>query len=167
MKYILSLLTIWFLLITSVSSSQEWHQVYFPTKSSFVNAVYESYDQGYVLGGNFQPNGIPTRGLIIKTDINGEMLWHKVISENNEYTRVMDVNQTMDGGMILTGYTGEQTEYWNPFVMKLNTCGDLEWCTIYNEPNPNPEWGQSVIQIPGGYISLIFRYGEDPQNQRI
>jgi len=167
MKYYKGIISIWFAILSFFSNSQEWHQVYFPSKPSYVNAVYESYDNGYVLGGNFQPNSIPTRGLIIKTDINGEMLWHKVISEHNSYTRVMDINQTSDGGMILTGYTGEQTEYSNPFIMKVNPCGESEWCTIYNTPNPDPEWGESILQIPGGYIAYFHRYGEDPQNQRI
>jgi hypothetical protein len=34
-------------------------------------------------------------------------------------------------------------------------------------PNPNDEWGQSIWQIPGGFISLLFAYGEDAANEHI
>lgn len=161
------MLVAWTLLIITDLSAQQWNKIYFPNKSTVTMTVFEPYDKGYILGGNYQPGGVPTKGLIIKTDINGEMLWNKTVSSVNDFTRVIDINPTSDHGFILTGITGEQTNDLNPFIMKLNVCAEPEWCRIYNTPNVNDEWGQSIWQIPGGYIALFLAYGEDPANERI
>ena len=109
----------------------------------------------------------PMKGFIIKTTINGEMLWYKTVSEINDATDIRDINQSYDSGFILTGTTGEQTNQHNPFIMKLNKCAEPEWCRIYNTPNPNDESGQAIWPIPGGYIALFHAYGEDPLHQRV
>jgi len=155
------------LVILNELNAQEWHWIYFPNRSNGFGGVYESYDKGYVLGGEFLSAGVPTQGMIIKTDINGEMLWYKTVSFLNDATFLRDINQTYDGGIILTGATGEQTNQHNPFIMKLNNCAEFEWCRIYNTPNPNDESGKSIWPIPGGYIALIQAYGDDPIHERI
>lgn len=147
--------------------AQEWHRIYFPNRSNGVGGTYESYDKGYILGGEFLSGGAPTQGVIIKTDINGDLLWYKTVSYLSDATSVMDINQTFDGGIILTGITGEQTNQHNPFIMKLNKCAELEWCRIYNTPNPYDEWGKSIWPIPGGFIALIYAYGDDPIHERV
>ncbi|MDP1624098.1 MAG: T9SS type A sorting domain-containing protein [Bacteroidales bacterium] len=148
-------------------NAQEWPKIYFPNRSTWVRGVFESYDKGYILGGVFVTGVYPVRGMIIKTDINGVMLWYKTVSNVNDATYIFDINQTYDNGMILTGFTGEQTNQHNPFIMKLNKCSELEWCHIYNTPNPNDESGMSIWPIPGGYIALIQAYGEDPMYERM
>jgi hypothetical protein len=148
-------------------NAQQWHRIYFPNKSNGTSSVFEAYDKGYVLGGEFNPSSIPTNGLIIKTNINGEMLWSKTVSSSNDFTSIYDINPTDEQGFILTGFTGEQTDWVNPLIMKLNPCAEHQWCRIFNLPNENPEWGQSIWQIPGGYIALFLAYGEDPANERI
>ncbi|MCK9204470.1 MAG: T9SS type A sorting domain-containing protein [Bacteroidales bacterium] len=155
------------LLAFSDLHAQEWHKIYFPDIPTTTSAVFESYDKGYVLGGSFQQGDYPGNGMIIKTDINGKMLWSKTVSSSADYTSVTDINPTNDHGLILTGITGEQLMWYNPFIMKLNACAEPEWCRIYKTPNENDEWGQSIWQIPGGYIALFLVYGEDPLNERI
>lgn len=136
--------------------------------ASALFAAYESYDNGYIMAGESIYNIVfPSRGLIIKTDINGEMQWYKFVSQVNDRTGIYDINQTVDNGMILTGFTGEQTTTNNPFIMKLNPCAEPEWCRIYNLPNPNDEWGASIWPVPGGYTALFQAYGNDPNHQRV
>ncbi len=147
--------------------AQEWHKIYFLNRSNWFGGVFEGYDKGYVIGGGFVSGVIPKKGMIIKTDINGEMLWYKTVSNVNDVTDIRDINQTYDDGIILTGITGEQTNQHNPFIMKLNKCAEPEWCRIYNTPNPNDEWGQAIWPIPGGYIALIYSYGDDPIHERV
>jgi hypothetical protein len=158
-------LTLFF--VFPVLYAQQWHRIYLPNKPTATSAVFESYDKGYILGGDFRSSSIPTNGLIIKTDINGEMLWYKTVSSSNDFTRIIDINTTDQQGFIMTGVTGEQTEWLNPFIMKLDPCAEYQWCRIFNLPNENDEWGQSIWQIPGGYIALFLAYGEDPENERI
>jgi hypothetical protein len=154
-------------LVSADLNAQEWHRIYFPNKPTATGSAFESYDKGYVMAGDFESGGIPSNGLIFKTDVNGEMLWSKTVSDANDFTSIWDINPTDDHGFILTGITGEQTNFLNPFIMKLNACAELEWCRIYATPNENDEWGQSIYQVPGGYIALLFTYGEDWLNERI
>ncbi|MCK9423837.1 MAG: hypothetical protein M0Q38_14700 [Bacteroidales bacterium] len=120
-------------------TAQDWHKIYFPDRSNVTNSVFESYDRGYILGGDFEFGGVPTNGLIIKTDINGEILWNKTVSNANDFTSVYDINQTSVNGSIITGVTGEQTNFLNPFIMKLNPCAQNEWCRIFNLQSTAPE----------------------------
>jgi hypothetical protein len=44
--------------------------------------------------------------------------------------------------------------------MKLNACGEKEWCRIFTTGQNRFDFTQSIRQIPGGYISLVF-YGNE------
>jgi len=44
--------------------------------------------------------------------------------------------------------------------MKLNVCGEKEWCRIYSIVHDTGDLATSVFQIPGGYIAHIHRGGE-------
>jgi hypothetical protein len=41
----------------------------------------------------------------MKTDLNGEMLWYKTLGDYNDGTGVLDVKQTNDNGLIVSGAT--------------------------------------------------------------
>jgi len=81
MKTPLSICFLLILLTANNLNGQEWYKIYFPDKSTIMGSAYESVDHGYVLGGYNELYGSARRGLIIKTDINGNMLWNKTISE--------------------------------------------------------------------------------------
>jgi hypothetical protein len=95
-------------------------------------------------------------GLLIKTDVNGEILWRKMLGEPNDGTAVHDVNLTNDNGFIISG-SAKQTDSWgDPFVLKLNSCGEKEWCRIYNIGQDRADIAVSIHQIPKGYIVYVF-----------
>ena len=161
------LLLFLFSLILCPSNAQDWHQVYFSNRPSVANSVYETYDKGYILGGTFTVNSGPGEGMVIKTDINGELLWYKTIGLPSNGISIKDINRDYDNGYIITGGIQQPNNNYNPFIMKLNVCGEKEWCNIYYTPDLSHEWGRSIRSIPGGYIALLWVYGEDSLNQRI
>jgi len=149
--------------------SQTWEKIYFANKRSIPHSVIESYDKGYIIAGEFNKSGgLPIGGYVLKTNINGDEIWHKTIGSQIESTAVFDINKTIENCFILTGVTGKLSPYYNPFIMKLNSCGENEWCRIYSSHETEwSSWGQSVHPVPGGYIALIWGYGHDIQQDRI
>jgi hypothetical protein len=122
-------------------------------------SVIEYYDHGYLIGGRYlTSNGTPVNGLIIKTGINGEIIWYKAFGENNDGSGIFDSNNTIDGGIIVAGTTHKYDSWGDPFIMKLNSCGESEWCRIYLVGQGRFDLAKSIEQIPGGYIAYVY-YG--------
>ncbi|MCK4677805.1 MAG: hypothetical protein KAT48_06720, partial [Bacteroidales bacterium] len=134
---------------------QEWIRIYYNNISAYPFSLIESYDKGYVYSGAIYQGEIPKYGLIFKTDINGEMLWDKKFGEYGDVTGVQDIKQTIDNGYILSGSTKKLDPYYDPFIMKLNYCGEKEWCKILHLPN-NMDFGSRILQLSNGnYIALL------------
>jgi hypothetical protein len=135
--------------------SQEWIRIYGDDISAYPHAIIKTSDKGYLYGGTVVQGQIPQYGWIFKTDINGEMLWDKKFGEYGDITAVGGVQQTNDNGYILSGSTKKLDPYYDPFIMKLNACGEKEWCKILHKPN-NMDFGTRVVQLPNGnYIALL------------
>ncbi len=169
MKHIPIVSILLFILQIHIIYGQVWDKEYFINKSSIPCSVIESYDKGYIIAGGFlKSGGLPIGGYVLKTSINGDIIWYKTIGSQTESTEVFEINETFDNGLILTGVTGKLSPYYNPFIMKLNSCGENEWCRIYSSHETQwSSWGQSIRPVPGGYIALIWGYGHDIQQDRI
>jgi hypothetical protein len=150
---------------------QQWIRRYFPNRENYPHWVLESYDKGYVISGCFSQYSAPTWGLLIKTDINGYVRWFKSIGQKGDGTSISNVDRCNDGGLILGGATCQLEAWHDPLFLKLDKCGNKEWCKIYYTPVPNKVWdsySQRIYQLPdGGYISLVLGYGSDMINKRI
>lgn len=93
-------LVVIFLSISSPSKSQDWIRTF--TAGTWVDVVWviETYDKGYLILDNENPPGFLW---LIKTDINGNKIWEKRIGAGNYQIRFWNIEQTTDGGYILTG----------------------------------------------------------------
>jgi len=146
--------------------SQTWPKYYGePVRKEFSHDIEETYDKGYVIMGNYlSPNNVQKASWLIKTDINGDTLWEKVLS-NNAYNKSWALEQTMDGGLLIcgglrrAGYT-----YSEPFVVKLNACGEKEWCKIFDGAMNVFPAALDVRETPtGDVVLLVNQYGVSPQ----
>ena len=81
-----------------LGNCQNWPQIYFPNTGTFPWGVIESYDHGFVTGGMYYSSFTYHWGYVLKTDINGEILWHKKIGTYDVGTIVYDIKQTDEGG---------------------------------------------------------------------
>ncbi len=121
--------TILIILSYHILFSQQKTEAYFgiSNRSEWARNIIELYDKGYYISGGIE-GAEYNKGWNIKTDINLEMLYDKVlehdISTVAQFASVSDEN----GNIYVTGFT-TYPDQW-PFVSKLDSCGNKVWCKI-------------------------------------
>jgi len=166
-KLLLFILTIVSLL---PAQAQKWERIFTGNTMASVQDLLEYYDKGYLLAGrNVRSTGYPDYGYLIKTEINGNKLWAKHIG-NGQFDNTADgVDQAPDGGLILCGLTTQfDTGCYDtdPYILKLNACGEKEWCHVYSTPC-GMDYAQKVLTVNDGYLMLVGLFGYDHINERI
>lgn len=149
--------------------SQAWIRVFGVPDDAKVFTVTESYDHGYFIGGHYRSNNyLWYYGWLLKTDINGELLWDiKFGNEAGSYaTLIHDMELTNDGGLIMCG-SNYIFNNQDGFVMKLDACGQKEWCKIYKTWNSNDMAVRISLLSDGGFIIYYQNWGNDLANKRI
>ena len=106
-------------------------------------------------------------GFLYRTDINGNILWNKTLTQSFEATSVFDVRQTSEGGYIIGGSTDKYDSWGDPFIMKLNPCGESEWCRIYTVVQDRFDHTTAIRQVPGGYIACVILGYELTSNHKL
>jgi hypothetical protein len=152
-----------FIQISSSLFAQNWTKYYGYGQQPYAAYCIQQYDNGYILLGNINNY---TYGWIVKTDINGNELWDIKIGDGVHETIPSNIEQALDNGFILCGGTTlYSSTHFDPFIMKLNSCGDLEWCKILNYDSTS-DWGETVKPTPdGGFVMVGEFYGNDPNDR--
>ena len=113
------------------------------------NFITQTSDGGFIITGTVEENGCD-KVLLLKTDISGNLTWSKTISSSFCEDIGYFVQQTTDGGYIITGdiwLANEDTKMW---LIKTDMNGDTLWTRQFGNPYGN---GKSVRQTnDGGYI---------------
>jgi hypothetical protein len=140
-----------------VSSGQEWPKIYGGNILSNGRKVLESYDKGFYICGSTLKDGSHFKfGWLIRTDINGNQLWQKKIGQWNQENFVFDIYQTKHNELLLSGGTSKMDYMDDPLVMKLNPCGEIEWCKIFQAEDYNSARG--IVELPNGEIMALLAY---------
>ncbi len=167
-KVLITILTL-FLWFSSTAQKEDWIRFYWEYKHDLVYDLIETYDNGYILCCVVRPDNLGIKEIwtwIIKTDINGEVLWEKKIGNGVDLTGLHYIAQTPDGGYILSGATTYlDNAHGDTFFVKLNACGEKEWCRIFHLAGPTTsfDFGQTIYPLPNeeGYIALVTQWGDD------
>jgi hypothetical protein len=158
-----------FLVIATLSSytQSRWLQEYFPEFNALGKDFVESYDKGYLLTGWFGPN-YPNYTWLIKTDINGTVIWNKTFGLATTFIAFLSLDEDTTGNIFLSGGTGFYDSYSDPMVMKLNACGEKEWCLDFSTPQ-HYDYAHSIVATNDGGCAVILRYTgvSPPQTDRI
>jgi len=120
---------------------------------------HQTADGGYIITGSTRPtDDYRTDVFLLKTDSNGDTLWSK------EYGGAVDetgyaVQQTMDGGYIVTGGTSSFFSIDKVYLVKTDSNGETMWTKTYGDNYSNV--GRSVWQTDdGGYFITGTTYVE-------
>jgi hypothetical protein len=156
------LLLIYLSHFTYPSFAQDWIRYYGYGSQTYSSYCIEHYDKGYLLAGNINT---PKYGWLIKTDINGNELWNIKVGDGIHLTGIKNVENTFDNGLILSGTTTlYNSTHTDPFIIKLNSCGDIEWCKVLIYDSA----GDGAIRVKqtmdGGYVLCAILYGDIPNN---
>ncbi|MFU8844587.1 MAG: T9SS type A sorting domain-containing protein [Bacteroidales bacterium] len=165
-KYIIFALLALFFIAAGAQNDTTWPKVFWKYKITINFDLLETYDKGYIVLNTIRPDGITEIWTwLVKTDINGEVLWEKTIGNGTHTTGFHFITATDDGGCVLGGATYLLDYLADPFFMKLNACGEKEWCRIFYQAGPNTAYsgGKNIYPVPGedGYIALVSLWGKE------
>jgi hypothetical protein len=158
------------LLLTIQCKAQIWPKIFGLEQQVWTTKVFESYDKGYIVIGIVDPDQIGNEVQhvwLFKTDINGNILWSKIIYNRFYQNFSNDITQTSDGGIILIGNTA-QLDTMNTDIMflKFDACVNKEWCTLLSTPGCS-DYGIKILPTGDGYISLLSYFNEDITHKRV
>ncbi len=137
---------------TDSLGNQQWHRAFGGTGVDRTYSVQQTTDGGFILTGYTDSFGAGLYDmLLIKTDNFGNQQWIKTFGgSGRDYGNY--VQQTMDGGYIVVGYTlsfgagGDDV-----YLVKTDSSGNLQWFKTYG--GSSSDVGYSVIETPdGGYV---------------
>jgi len=149
-----------YLIRTNASGDTLWTKTYGGTLDEYGYSVRQTTDLGYIITGETSSFGSGNKDIyLIKTDANGDTLWTKTYGEFDGDDIGYSVQQTTDGGYIITG---EENSYGAPtigvFLLKVDALGNVQWTfplveiVIFGGSADN-DYGYSVQQTSdGGYV---------------
>ena len=151
------------LICAASNSAQDWVRIYGDESSAGGNYVIETYDKGYIFTG---PKNNYRYAWVVKTDINGNMLWSKRLGDYSTQTIPMCIEQTFDNGLILCGNTTIHDPWNDAFIQKLDVCAEPEWCRIFHTEGDEDDYGQRIKQLSDGSYLFLTRYlGTNPDHR--
>jgi hypothetical protein len=152
--------------LLSTFSQSRWVHTYHENVDSPVQGVIESYDKGYLLLGKFGAN-YSKYNWLIKTDINGEVLWEKTIGDGSSTITLLDINLDNDGNLYLCGGTNAYDAISDPLTIKINSCGEIEWCRDFYTQNNYDFALRLALTKDGGVATVLIYTNPVPHTDRI
>jgi hypothetical protein len=148
-----------YLIKTDSSGVPLWSRSYGGSDREWGHSVQQTTDGGYIIAGYTSSFGAGSKDVyLIKTDANGDTLWTKTYGGTNDDYGT-SVQQTTDGGYIITGYTVSygQGLIDDVYLIKTDAFGDTLWTRTYGGPSMDD--GCSVQQTSDeGYIIAGWSY---------
>ncbi len=130
-----------------------WTRTYGGAESEYAYSVEQTTDGGYIFCGKTHYYGQSDDSVyLVKTDANGDPLWTRTYG-GYWYECGNSVQQTTDGGYIITGWTLSFGPGWSDvYLVKTDASGDVLWTRAHGGEDGDEE-GWSVRQTTdGGYI---------------
>jgi len=129
-----------------------WTKTYGEDGIDIAKCIEQTSDGGYIVAGDLRSSTTVGGNFgIIKLDINGNKVWGKIYDGGDEDS-AMAIQQTSDGGYIITGPTrsfgGGDDDIW---ILKLDQSGEVSWSKIYGGNSEDTSY--AIVQTnDGGYI---------------
>jgi hypothetical protein len=143
---------------TDASGNQQWSQTYGGTGTDIGLSAQQTSDGGYIITGHSKGySEMYSDVYLVKTDASGNQQWSQTFG--GDYVDLGNsVQQTSDGGYIITGYTyySYETGSQNVYLIKTDSAGNEQWSQTFGETGWDE--GFSVQQTSdGGYIIAGFK----------
>lgn len=132
----------------------QWTQTYGGNGQDGGEAMTMTGSGDIVITGYKSPAPFGYRDVIMmKTDGQGNEIWSKLYNLNlNDYGR--SIRNTQDGGFIIAGMTEVNPQTFDPFMIKTDAAGNIQWQRQYDYGFGADDRAHSVWQTSdGGYIA--------------
>ena len=128
-----------------------WDSVFQVTSDDRLYSIQQTIDGGYITSGRLKDTLTNEWDLwYLKVDSIGSLVFDKRLSYPMNSSEGRNIEQTNDGGYIITGCNG--FNYSNVWLIKTNSLGDTLWTREFGDPL-RFNIGMSVEQTnDGGYI---------------
>jgi hypothetical protein len=140
--------------LASIASAQmSWWRTYGGTYDDWGYSVQQTADGGYIVTGQTTFFGADDVYLV-KINAQGDTLWTRTYGGIGGRDVGKSVQQTSDGGYVITGHTTSfgHTGDFDVYLIKTDSSGDTLWTRAFGEARYDDE-GNSVQQTTdGGYI---------------
>ena len=148
------------LIKTDSEGNEEWNRTFGGWCDTCGRSVQQTSDGGYIIAGWVYPYlfGIGSKDvLLIKTDSKGNEEWNRTFG-GSDHDCGYSVQQTSDGGYIITGYTNSSgAGESDVLLIKTDSHGNKEWAMTIG--GSNLDKGYSVEQTSdGGHIIVGETY---------
>ncbi len=144
-----------YLIKTSASGDTQWTRTYGGTGGDYGQSVQQTSDSGYIVAGETWSFGAGGQDVyLIKTSASGDTQWTRTYGGTGDDVG-NSVQQTLDGGYIVAGYTTGVSGCADVYLIKTNVSGDAQWTRTYG--GTGDDVGNSVQQTSDrGYIVAGF-----------
>jgi hypothetical protein len=142
----------YWLIKTDENGDSLWSKTFGGNTVDISYSVKQTFDGGYIITGYTYSYGAGRTDVwLIKTDEDGNLMWDKTFGGIN-FDRGHSVQQTLDGGYIITGTTASfGSGGYDVWVIRTDENGTETWNKTIG--GNNDEWGNSIQQtLDGGYI---------------
>jgi len=115
-----------YLIKTNNTGDETWSKTFGGIYAEKGNSIQQTGDGGFIIAGQTFSYGSGSPDVyLIKTDGMGNETWSKSLGGNN-YEKSFSVQQTKDGGYIITGLTASNgTGYGDVLLIKTDTYGNV------------------------------------------
>jgi len=150
--------------------AQKWEQtIGEPYITETSNRGIEHYDKGYILTGTITAGYDDGHGWVVKTDINGNVLWDKAFGVDPDQVILDNTQFDAQGNMYMFGTMKQDIEGDWPLLVKLNACGEKEWCKYYGftEEFKYGFFTDAMVLNNGDLLGLAYMVNKEGHQDRI
>jgi hypothetical protein len=141
-----------YLVKTDSFGNQQWAKTFGGSQDEEAYSIQQTLDGGFIIAGATSSFGSGSRDVwLIKTDFSGNEVWKKTLGGmSSDGARF--VQQTSDGGYIITGWTYSQGPgaVGNVLLIKTDSSGNQVWFKAFG--GSDVDRGYCVQQITNGFI---------------